>query len=223
MQASVITALRGLMMLLSLVAVPLAAVIGSGSWPRVQEKLLELRQQIVAKLDPAPRDMAPGTMSLGGEPLRPLTIATTDPTGFGPIARENTSPGTAPAVATPPPIVPQGNQPIHFDPQTRPASFEAAVAPEPSLPPVQTPAPDVPVADRVGWIQHRLQTLGAAWYRLETAGGTGEMFRFQCKMTSPTNPNYVRYFEATSGEPVRSMQHVLDQIDAWVASREPAG
>ncbi len=71
----------------------------------------------------------------------------------------------------------------------------------------------------LGWIQHRLQTLGAAHYRLETAGPRGEMFRFQCKMASPTNPNYVRYFEATASEPQRAMQHVLDQVDAWMAAR----
>jgi hypothetical protein len=101
------------------------------------------------------------------------------------------------------------------DPAVEPAPFEADAVP------LGTPAgAQVAAPDRAGWITHRLQTLGAAWYRLETAGAVGEMFRFQCKMTSPTNPNYVRYFEATSGEPLRAMQHVLDQVDAWMAARE---
>ena len=98
------------------------------------------------------------------------------------------------------------------DPQVQPADY-VAEGTERSGPPAEAP-------DRMGWIRHRLETLGAEHYRLETAGAAGEMYRFQCKMISPTNPNYVRYFEATSGEPLRAMQHVLDQVDAWIAKGE---
>lgn len=260
MQSSLVTALRSCVMLLSLVAVPLAAVFGSGSWPRVQAKLDELRQELVARLEatsalkttaktnavieplvvPAQLASLPGTSQAAptAPTSPPVPAAPTGhaapPSGSTPLSNplpasdsplaalssagqhaDNraalpTQPSAAPAKEVSSPLI-APPLPTHFDPAVRPASYSSET---PQIP------GGAPPADRAGWIQHRLQTLGADWYRLESLAGDGETFRFQCKMGSPTNPNYVRYFEATSPEPLRAMQHVLDQVDAWVVNRD---
>jgi hypothetical protein len=266
MQSSTVMALRTLVMLASLLAVPLAAVFGTGSWSRVEELIDQWRIKLAAQLDPnrvatssdsALTPIAP----LAGPPIAPLTAAeASQPAAVAPPAAalsEVTLPATATAAEVPPiappsqaaaeppaasegpaavnssPLPPKppfwpeptptattdagspdpAASPTRIDPQVQPAVYVAEAEPASPVPP-----PDSP--DRMGWIQHRLQTLGAAFYRLETAGSAGEMFRFHCKMTSRTNPNYVRYFEATSSEPLRAMQHVLDQVDAWMTKGE---
>lgn len=232
MQSSSVMALRTLVMLVSLLTVPLAAVYGTGSWPRVQELIDQLRHTLAAKLDPARGESAAPTNDatlaptapLAGPPITPLTSVVPDTLASAP---EPPAAAVAPPVPDPLPLPPKPpfwpdapaavsapSSPApapRVDPQVQPAAYAAEATPlEPAAPPADAP-------DRMGWIRHRLETLGADRYRLETAGTNGEMFRFVCKMISPTNPNYVRYFEATSGEPLRAMQHVLDQVDAWMA------
>lgn len=263
MQSSLVTALRSCVMLLSLVAVPLAAVFGTGSWPRVQVKLDELRQELVARLEasgasktpatseavidpivvpaqlaalpgpsqaasPPPPPPTPPTAAIATPFSNPPPISSTPPfgaTGLGArgSAGINREHPTMPAAAPSSPPAPSADiayplgtspPPVRLDPEVRPAAYSA------ETPQFSSKAAPSEPADRAGWIQHRLQTLGADWYRLESFVAGGETFRFQCKMGSPTNPNYVRYFEATSPEPLRAMQHVLDQVDAWVVGRD---
>jgi hypothetical protein len=245
MKSSMVMALRTMVMFLCLCAVPAAAVFTTGSWPRVQAKLEEVRNELYATLRPA-NSSAPSTGSPAvieplalAKPSAPVatggpssgsrtpvpdptkTAAATNATATSSMASEH-RPTEEPQRLADLPVTPTSAQPLsptssaYIDPLTRPAGYLSEIPAK--------PARSAPIAaDRSEWIQHRLQTLGAAWYRLESLSAGGETYRFQCKMTSPANPNYVRYFEATSGEPLRSMQHVLDQIDAWVASRELAG
>jgi hypothetical protein len=226
MQSSMIVALRTLVMMVSLMAIPLAAVVGTGSWPQVRKWLDGLRADLLAQFNAeqaAPVETAP--LQLNGPPITAAAVSPPPATPVTPppvVVKE-----ALPAPAAPPPLPKPPFWPAtpasapHVDPQTTPAAYtppqntvpqNALASSPPSVAPPVAQPPDV-----LGWIQHRLQTLGATYYRLETAGPRGEMFRFQCKMTSPTNPNYVRYFEATASEPQRAMQHVLDQVDAWIA------
>jgi hypothetical protein len=96
-------------------------------------------------------------------------------------------------------------------PEATPAAFADPIPP-------QDPKPQ-PI-DRMEYMRERLKVLGAAYYRLETTDAASETFRFQCKMCSPANPNYVRYFEATASDPMRAVQHVLDQVEMWLNGRE---
>jgi hypothetical protein len=226
MQSSMIVALRTLVMMVSLMAIPLAAVVGTGSWPQVRKWLDGLRTDLLTQFNAeqaAPVETAP--VQLSGPPI---TAAAVTPAPAAPAALPAAVVKEAgPAAATPPPLPKPPFWPAtsvsgaHVDRQTTPAAYTAPQNTSPQNATPTSPAPAAPpvaqAPDVLGWIQHRLQTLGATYYRLETAGPRGEMFRFQCKMTSPTNPNYVRYFEATASEPQRAMQHVLDQVDAWIA------
>jgi hypothetical protein len=93
------------------------------------------------------------------------------------------------------------------------SATQAVYADPPAAAQASSPAAD----PRQAMIQQRLQATGALHYRLETAGSNGELFRFQCKMGLPNNPNYVSYFEATSSDATTAMQQVLDQVEAWRA------
>jgi hypothetical protein len=197
MQSSLF-ALRTLVMLLSLLAIPLAAVLGTGGLPHMYGMLDQCRVDFVSRWMPAKSGPSPTAASQENLALS----------------------GSALSFATPPvePLAPAAeSQPLVASPAVSMAAEPHALAEAHAAPPQPGPLLSTSTpADVLGWIEHRLQTLGAAYYRLETAGVRGEMFRFHCKMTSSTNPNYVRYFEATSSEPQRAMQHVLDQVDAWV-------
>jgi hypothetical protein len=209
MQSSTVVALRGMMMVMSLLAIPLAAVIGTGCWPRAIELLDALRCDLVAQCHAglaAPGQAGPQQppKTDAKQPIQPLPFTGSPP--VTPLTVAASAPRAQPAPAEPPARA-------RVDSQVTPAVFAGPTAVTHAVEPAKPPQP----ADVLSWIRHRLETLGAVYYRLETAGPRGEMYRFQCKMVSPVNPNYVRYFEATAGEPQRAMQHVLDQVDAWVS------
>lgn len=64
-------------------------------------------------------------------------------------------------------------------------------------------------------LQHRLQTLGATYYRLETWGDESPQFRFFCKMTLAGDASCVRCFEASQADPLQAMRQVLREVEAW--------
>ena len=75
--------------------------------------------------------------------------------------------------------------------------------------------------DQFSHIQSRLKALGATHYTLETWGTGGNSFRFQCRMAAGHSADYTRQFEATDTDPLRTMQTVLDEVEAWKAGRLP--
>lgn len=108
-----------------------------------------------------------------------------------------------------------------------PAGYEAAGSIQP-LPPLDDPArpatgPATTAApgDQFTQIQSRLRALGATHYTLETWGAGGNSFRFQCRMAAGHSSDYTRQFEATDTDPLRTMQTVLDEVEAWKAGRLP--
>jgi hypothetical protein len=64
-------------------------------------------------------------------------------------------------------------------------------------------------------MEERLRDLGATYYLLELWGSEQRMYRFYCKMAIAGNPHFTRYFEDTHTSPVRAMQSVLEQVEAW--------
>jgi hypothetical protein len=70
-------------------------------------------------------------------------------------------------------------------------------------------------------IQQRLRGLGATHYMLETWGPTGEAYRSQCRMAAGHDAHYSRHFEATDVEPLRAMRTVLEDVESWKSGRLP--
>ena len=64
---------------------------------------------------------------------------------------------------------------------------------------------------------------GATYYLLEMWGPNADRYRFQCKMAIAGNSEHgpQRFFQATSTEPLRAMQDVLDQVEQWRGGRQP--
>jgi hypothetical protein len=100
-----------------------------------------------------------------------------------------------------------------IDPHVQPAAHRPAETPGRSSRAIQ------PGTNRFDALQQRLKQLGAIYYRLESWGQHGEMFRFECKMGLDSNPQYSRYFEAIEHDPARAIEHVLDDVEAWLADR----
>lgn len=111
---------------------------------------------------------------------------------------------------------------------TAPVGFDTPGAIRP-LPPADesaraTTAPSsggAGAADQFSQIQSRLKALGATHYTLETWGPGGNSYRFQCRMAAGHSADYTRQFEATDTDPLRTMQTVLDEVEAWKAGRLP--
>jgi len=64
----------------------------------------------------------------------------------------------------------------------------------------------------------RLNELEIRNFRLEP-GQQSESFVFICSYTLPDNPRVSYRFEAEADEPLRAVEKVLSQIDAWLAAR----
>jgi hypothetical protein len=66
-------------------------------------------------------------------------------------------------------------------------------------------------------VEEHLQKLGATYYLLEHWGRDPQIYRFQCKIAIAGSPHFVRYFEGTDSDPLRAMDKVLAQVEAWQA------
>ena len=97
----------------------------------------------------------------------------------------------------------------------RSRSPEVLRAQEPDTAPQELVAGDVEAAG-ITWreAQRRLERVGAARYCLETWGDQGQ-FRFSCSVPLKSNAQFNRRFEAQSHEPMRAVEHVLDEIERW--------
>jgi hypothetical protein len=148
-----------------------------------------------AKPDAAPRvAQAPSN-----PPNLPASAPPGPPTAGAKAAMWNSGPGDA--------VRPGVNQSQPAGPQN----------PAQTAPPAASSGPigDAATTDPFTWMQRRLKELGAIYYRLENGGPKGEMFRFQCQMAVPGNPNGVQPFEAIEGDPLKAMQRVLQQVEVW--------
>lgn len=220
-QSSAAVAVRALVMLGCLVAIPLVAVFGNalpevidqfiGTWwtpgaPAVSEGVAE----------------APRFESLGGNaPPAPMASPS-----FAPDWGSERSNEPAPADSAE--CGPQGCPVL---PATYEASLETRHDPNsiPSYPPFMgngvsaTSVPYEPSAehspDQFQAMCQRLKELGATYVLLESWGDRQEQFRFYCKIAIAGNPHYTYRFEATNPDPVAAMANVLRQVESWQALR----
>jgi hypothetical protein len=140
------------------------------------------------------------------------------PAGYNAPAEPSFSPA-----ATDPFAVPKGmvnSNPTYNAP---PSSGTYTPVERPAVPAPAPVRPSEPVAsgpgDSLPRIQQRLHELGATYSLLESWGAQGQLYRFYCKVAVGGNANYTRYFEATDADPVRAMNIVLEQVEAWRGER----
>ena len=80
-----------------------------------------------------------------------------------------------------------------------------------------TPPQSPPGSDQFALIRRRLDELGATYYRLESWGNEGRLYRFYCRMAIGGSPNYTRYFEAKDPDALGAMAKVLREVESWRA------
>jgi hypothetical protein len=100
--------------------------------------------------------------------------------------------------------------------------------------PLAVLGPSADARDRFKGLERRLRELGATYYRLETWGDGGELYRFQCQLefsgNAPSNgppangapfngapPN--RQFEATDRDAFQAMARVVHDVEDWRTGR----
>ena len=209
---------RALVMLVCMIAIPLAALFGSslpdaikalreGHWPKLTAGAGQASTppEDAARLEePAKFQPDPGAVAIHPGPLPPSQAPATEP------ARTPLPPGPSNRVAAWPGETAQ--QPA---PGVVSARFETTA--DPNVQPARlSPAPSQPAeTDRFTQIQNRLRQLGATYFLLESMGGPQPTYRFHCRMAVGGNPNITRPFEATEAEPLRAMSRVLQQVEAW--------
>lgn len=198
--------LRTMIMVVSMVILPVAAVIGvkvpgflrvSGAWSRA-----EAEKPIKQKPLAADRAVKP-TDANGGRAESAST------------ANKKNQPESPNY-----PVVRVGN--IDVRPE-EPDVVQTAKGVESPMPLAAVPAKHVETTpnDLFLQVQQRLRALGATHYSLETWGTTGEAYRFHCRMAAGHDLNYSRHFEATDVDALRVMQTVLQEVEAWKAGRLP--
>src|SRR5262249_22667835 len=72
------------------------------------------------------------------------------------------------------------------------------------------PAPPITSYEKT---QAGLAARGVKWQRLEHIAASNE-WRFTCSLPSRQNPNVNRTYEASAGDHIAAIQHVLDKIQA---------
>ncbi|MCE9608036.1 MAG: hypothetical protein K8U03_24385 [Planctomycetia bacterium] len=240
------TRFRTTIILVSMIVMPLFAVVGVKMPKFLNEKMNE--SATTASVDPKPKARATGTRAeksrdrSSAAPLdsavslaqaEALQVEPSNPSGSVQQAEHATavtssaassptnsdvraaSAGVSQAVAME--SVAASAPPVGFeagsDLRPLPVTMEEATKPVP-----RTPSP---TGEQFTQIQSRLKALGATHYTLETWGASGNAFRFQCRMAAGHSADYTRQFEATDTDPLRTMQTVLDEVEAWKAGRLP--
>jgi hypothetical protein len=226
---------RALVMMVCLIAIPLAALFGS-SLPDAIKALKEGRWPTLATAVQGPA-AAKSSATLEEPPkfeppAAPManTAATTVPPPVGTVEQGPTQVPSPMPTPTPLPT-PLPSEPPALasscppDGMQRPASavvpthYETTADPV-ARPPRLSPAPAQPAeSDPYTKIQNRLRQLGATYYLLESWGGQQQKYRFYCKMAVGGNPNYPQIFEANDTDPLRAMSQVLQQVESWSSGR----
>lgn len=104
-----------------------------------------------------------------------------------------------------------GASPARQDMTTRPAMLSTPAQEAPQVAPSQLA--------RFRRVETRLRELGAVHYLLETWGNAADYYRFRCRMPMGGSSTAVRHFEATDSDGLAAMTRVLEEIEAWKASR----
>jgi hypothetical protein len=273
MQSSGMVAFRATIMIVCMVALPLAAVVGTALPKAVQSAI-----QGAAKPEPQNSDerldsaTAPDEFQTATSPtevpaaaaealarsdgLPRARITAIRPVGMqAPSAGANEPPGRAsgeqeptaslwsrdaaatarrvqsaaerqpqrrPRAASPgePPPRRRGESPLKATAYSAPIASEADGADRARSADRRSAASAEPTADDpLSRGERRLRELGASWYRLETWGVTGELYRFSCKVPLANQAQAARHFEATETTPAKVIEAVVEQVETWQAKR----
>jgi hypothetical protein len=269
MQSSAMVALRTVIMITCLVAVPLAAVFGT-ALPKVVQSAFD-RGKTSPWSRPATTEDEPAPPVLAVEDLNPTAPAQPGPessvadnslrlpiahiTGVRPIDEGLLTPPSAATVQTaplwnpPPPRTAQApktrDMTAHFAPSPVPHRMDEAHARhEPRAGGLQKTVYSQPHGeaaedsaedhDRLVAVERadsgradnvladgerRLRRLGATYYRLETWGGDGQLYRCSCNIAVSAGSRVTRHFEAIEAAPSQAIEAVIKQVDAWRARR----
>jgi len=231
MQSSTAVVLRALVMLVCVVAIPLAAIFGrslpemvnallEGAWPPQSRSPDETSGRLswleLSGSRPAASPVSAEPISNNWPTASPQWSGRSDgsPSAVIPVDYEAimATPRRAAPIARP-----------HTDPTAGTANpFGTTAFPDTSDErPMPLPAGGEPATrDQFNDIQDRLRELGATRYLLEYWGSRQQLYRFYCKMAVAGNSNYTRYFEDTDSDPLRAMAEVLRQVEAWRAEQQ---
>jgi len=213
-QSSATIALRALVMLAFIIAIPLAAINGT-SLPDRARKLLEKIWPTIASaistmtttsnvLTEAPPYDAK-SQNLPSAPFQTMGGTSIQP---GPLTASN-QPNLLPVQAP-------GGSGERLTPQASnvvPVDYQSAVEQRINSPGHNNNGQTD--ANPFMAIQDRLRQMGATYYLLETWGNQRQIYRFYCQMTVGGNSSYTHYFEATNSNPLEAMADVLCQVEAW--------
>jgi hypothetical protein len=265
MQSSAMVAIRTMIMITCLVAVPLAAVFGT-ALPKVFKSAFGGREQSFSwdhsGVDDEPR---PPSVLTVEEFSSPQTVTQADiqsigarqaprlPTAHITGVRAIDDAAAAQAVVetaplwNPPPRTAQApksrDMTAHFAPspvprridehgsrnEPRTEALQKTVYSQPhkeppldessdddsqdadQLVPVERPAGENALSDG----ERRLRQLGATYYRLETWGGDGHLYRCSCNIAVNPGSRATRHFEAIEAAPSQAIGAVIKQVDTW--------
>jgi len=243
MRSSAMVAIRGLIMLVTLIAVPALALFCKSVPTLLDKAVADCERRLGVTLfsegeqpNNAPHDAADFHLTDA-----PRFEASAEPSNLAPVYTPAADPHAPPAGAESP-------IPVHVPPssnQTAAASFETAPQGHPGAPmpnaalpgepnridpqvsasagavaaPAAQPAA-LPSQDRFTIIQARLRELGATYYLLESWGSNGTMYRFHCKMPLAGGDRHFQTFESIGPDPLAAMDTVLNQVEQWRAGRQ---
>lgn len=219
MQSSAVVTLRALVMLVCLVAVPLAAIFGS-SLPQAFNSLVQGRGLPsftgTARATDDARSRGGDAPIFASSPETPLRVEPASPAQ----RMDNTGSLWAPGAIS----SATDRAGAEVSPRAEPSGPAASAASQNPLPvPAGQAAPRDPrtASEDFQQIEHRLRELGATYYLLETWGNAGQMYRFHCKVSVAANPSQIQHFDATDSDPLRAMRKVQEQVEQYRASNVP--
>jgi hypothetical protein len=242
-QSSTVVAFRGLVPLVCLILIPVAAFCG-GSFPAVVKAIQSGHWPTLAdfhsatgsgQASEAPRFVPPASGSaLANDPK--TTTYPGQAIGFGPAPQFETT--RSPVVAV------NYNAPINSPPTAQLPHFlqdnDTGLGPDRRLSPLPPGADNLVPLDHAATTEHfeapaglsgsagssssnnplkgvldRLQKLGATYFVLETYGDEIREFRFYCRMSIGGNRQVTRPFWCSDTDPLKAMTQVLKQVEDW--------
>jgi hypothetical protein len=210
-QSSATIALRALVMLAFIIAIPLAAFNGSALPDRARKLLDKVWPTIASAISTAKSNALTEAPSYNTKSQNSLSVpshtlggTSNQPAQLRAINQANLLPqqalgGSGERFSTPASNV-------------VPADYQSAVEPRINNTAYNSGQSD---ANSFMTMQDRLRQLGATYYLLETWGNQRQFYRFYCQMAVGGNSSYTHYFEATNANPLAAMADVLRQIEAW--------
>ncbi len=221
-QSSAAVALRAIVMLGCLVAIPLVAVFGNALpeaidramgrwWTPDTVAVVDESADEAPLFEPLLRNAPPSVLpdALAAEwPPKPL-FDREEPMA-GQTVCDSDGCRVLPAAYEAPVETSSGRRSMPGEPLI--SGYDGGLVPVPHEPPAAS-------ADSFEAICRRLKELGSTYVLLESWGDSQEQYRFYCKIAVAGNPHYTYRFEATSPDPMTAMSRVLYQVEDWRAAR----